>query len=193
MCAPKVRITSVLSLIVFLSLSINAFSQTAGELTFSCSTYAPTGSWGNKHVLAIWVMDTKDPANFIKTKAKYGHQDDHLTSWTAMSGKNLVDAVTGATLTSYGTESVLWDGTDVNSTVVPDGNYNVYIEMGWGRDKINQHAVLSFTFTKGADAVQLTPTGTSNYSDVSVEWKPTVTLANDFENNKLSNGLSKSF
>ena len=176
----KIVIRTSLTLMIVSILSVKVLSQTAGTLTFSCSTYAPTGTWGNKHVLAVWIEDTQNPSNFIKTRAKYGHQDDHLTEWTAESGKNLVDAVTGATLTSYGTETALWDGTNVSSTVVPDGTYNVFIEMGWGRDKINQHAVMSFSFTKGENAVQLTPTGSSNYSDVSVEWKPAVTFSSDF-------------
>ncbi len=171
----------ILTLLLIVFISANIFAQTAGSLTFSCATDAPSGTWGTKHVLAIWIEDTQNPSNFIKTKAKYGHEDDHLTAWVAKSNKNLVDATTGATLTSYDTRSVIWDGTDVNRNVVADGTYKVFIEMGWGRDKTTQHAVTSFTFTKGADLVQLNPTGDSNYSDVMIEWKPTVTFVNQFK------------
>ena len=177
----------ILKLALLIFFSANVFAQTAGSLTFSCATDAPSGTWGTKHVLAIWIQDTQNPSKFVKTRAKYGHEDDHLTSWSAISGKNLVDAITGATLTSYDTRSVIWDGTDVNSNVVADGTYKVFIEMGWGRDKTTQHAVTSFTFTKGADLVQLTPAGDSNYSDVMIEWKPTVTLVNQL---KLDNLIS---
>ena len=167
---------SLSGFVILMFLSTALFSQTAGNLTFSCSTSAPSGSWGDKHVLAIWIEDTKNPSVFIKTKAKYGNEDDHLTSWIPKSGKNVVDAVTGATLSTYGKQTVIWNGTDVKGNVVADGTYNVFIEMGWGRDKVAQHAVVPFTFTKSTSEAHLTPTGTGNYSNVTLDWVPAVTL-----------------
>lgn len=131
--------------------------------------------------MAIWIENTQNPSAFIKTKAKYGNEDDHLTAWVAKSDKNKVDAVTEATLSSYDAQTVLWDGTDVNSNVVADGNYKVFIEMGWGKDKTAQHSVSSYTFTKGANTVNLTPTGNNNYSNISIEWKPIITFSNTIE------------
>ncbi len=165
--------------VAFFCLVTGVQAQTAGNLTFTCKTDAPSGSWGNKHVLAIWIENSQNPSNFIQTNAKYGHEDDHLTAWVAKSGKNLVDAVTGATLSSYGTQSVIWDGTDIDHQVVEDGIYNVLIEMGWGRDKKVQHSVLSFSFSKSDTVTHLTPDGNSNYSDVSIDWVPTVTLVKE--------------
>ena len=170
-------------MVVFFIFSVTTFAQTAGTLSFTCSTDAPSGTWGTKHVLAIWIEDTQNPSHFIKTKAKYGHDEDHLTSWKPKSGGNIVDAVTGATLSSYGTQSVIWNGTDINNNVVSDGTYKVFIEMGWGRDKTNQHSVMSFVFPKGAELVQLSPTGSSNYSDVAITWTPTLTLVSQIQNN----------
>lgn len=169
-------LSSIISLIIIVAAYGTAYSQTAGTLTFSSATTANAGDWGTKHVLAIWVENAQTGA-FIKTKAKYGSQDDHLTSWTAKSGKNLVDATTGATLTTYATKSVIWNGTSVNNVVVADGDYNVLIEMGWGKNKTTQHAVSSFTFTKGPAAVHLTPTGTANYSNVVIDWTPLTTTS----------------
>ena len=174
--------TVLMIMVVFLIFSVKTFAQTAGSLTFTCTTDAPSGTWGNKHVLAIWIEDTQNPSNFIKTKAKYGNDEDHLTSWKPKSGGNIVDATTGATLSSYGTQTVIWDGTDIKSNVVADGTYKVFIEMGWGRDKTNQHSVMSFAFSKGTELVQLTPTGNNNYSDIEIEWKPTVTMVNQIQN-----------
>jgi hypothetical protein len=161
---------------------IKVSAQTVGTLSFSCSTDAPSGNWGDKHTLAIWIEDTENPSNFIKTNAKYGHDDDHLTSWSAKSGRNLVDAETGATLSSYTTRSIIWDGTDVSNNVVADGTYKVFIEMGWGKDKQDDHAVASFEFNKGAAVVQETLAGNSNFSDVKIEWKPTVTMVDQIQN-----------
>lgn len=162
--------------------SLNA--QTSGTLRFSCLTNAPSGTWGNKHVAAIWIQNNADPSVFIKTNAKYGHEDDHLTSWIAVSGKSLVDAVTGATLSTYDTLNIEWNGTDVSQEVVADGNYTIYIEMGWGKDKVAQHATTGFTFTKSGTAETLIPEGDSNYSAVNISWQPTATLVGTLEARK---------
>lgn len=162
------------------------FAQTTGTLSFTCTTAAPSGNWGDKHMAAIWIQNNEDPSVFIKTNAKYGYEDDHLTSWVAISDKNLVDAVTGATLTSYGPISAEWDGTDVSQSVVADGDYSVYIEMGWGVNKVDDHAVSMFTFTKGTSPQTLTPAGTSNFSGISLNWLPTTTLISSVEDNNVN-------
>jgi len=178
----KKLLQGTFALFILLSTSFITFSQTGGNLTFNCTTTAPSGNWGNKHVLAIWIENAQSPSSFIKTKSKYGYEDDHLTAWGPKSGKNLVDAVTGATLSSYGTQSVIWDGTDISHVVVADGTYKVFIEMGWGKDKVLQHAVTSFTFNKGATAFHAEPSGDGNYSNISIDWTPTVTFSNTLEN-----------
>lgn len=157
-------------------------AQTAGTLNVSFGTSAPNGTWGTKHVLAVWLENTANPSVFIKTKAKYGNEDDHLTSWTAKSGKSLVDAVTGATLSAYNTITVVWNGTNTAGTVVPDGTYKVFVEMGWGSNKTSDHAVTSFTFTKGTTAQHVTPTGTTNYTSPTIDWTPLATLVDAKEN-----------
>jgi len=170
----------LLSMIVF-GWQHSLKAQTSGKFSFKCLTYAPSGTWGNKHVAAIWIQNNANPSIFIKTNAKYGHEDDHLTSWSAASGKNLVDAVTGATLTSYDTLTIEWNGTDAASEVVADGDYTIYIEMGWGKDKTTQHATTGFTFTKSGTAQTWNPTGNSNYSSVAISWQPTATLVGTLE------------
>jgi hypothetical protein len=176
----SVKVNCIVALFVLIATS--AFSQTSGTLTFSCSTTAPNGTWGTKHVLAVWLENTANPSVFIKTKAKYGNEDDHLTSWVAKSGKNLVDATTGATLVTYSTIAVAWNGTNTSSTVVPDGTYNIYIEMGWGSNKTTDHSVQSFSFVKGPNTQHLTPAATTNYSSVVIDWNPVITLVGASEN-----------
>lgn len=159
----------------------NSLAQSAGTLTFATDTYAPSGTWGNKHVLAVWLQNTANPSVFIKTNAKYGYEDDHLTSWLQGTNGNTVDAVTGATLGSYGKITVTWNGTDIKGTVVPDGDYNIWIEMGWGANKTTAHAVTSFTFTKGPARDVRTYAGTTNYTNIQLEWNPLTTLAGSTE------------
>lgn len=166
----------------FLFIASSGYSQTSGALTFSCKTTAPNGTWGTKHVLAVWLENTANPSVFIKTKAKYGNDDDHLTSWSSKSGKSLVDATTGATLSSYSTISATWNGTNTSGTVVPDGTYNVYIEMGWGSNKTTDHAVTSFTFTKGPTAQHIAPASVTNFTNVAIDWTTVATLVGATEN-----------
>ncbi len=167
---------------LFMLTTFSVFSQTSGTLTFSCSTTAPNGTWGTKHVLAVWLENTANPSVFIKTKAKYGNEDDHLTSWVAKSGKNLVDATTGSTLATYNTITVSWNGTNTSNTVVPDGTYNIYIEMGWGSNKTTDHSVQSFSFVKGPNSQHLAPSATTNYSNVVIDWNSAITLVGANEN-----------
>ena len=167
---------------LFLIIIYSGYSQTSGTLTFSCNTTAPNGTWGTKHVLAVWLENTANPSVFIKTKAKYGNEDDHLTAWLAKSGQSLVDAISGPTLSTYSTISGSWNGTNIAGTVVPDGTYNLFIEMGWGSNKTTDHAVASFTFTKGATSQHLTPTATTNYSGVTIDWTAIATLVGATEN-----------
>ncbi len=178
----RIQLILIASIVIFSATPILIHSQTAGTLSFSSNTTAPSGDWGNKHTLAIWIENAASPSDFIKTRAKYGNDDDHLTEWVAKSGKNTVDAVTGPTLTSYTTRTAIWDGTDVSSVVVPDGEYKVFIEMGWGKNKSEDHSVFSFSFNKGPDAVQLTPDGNTHYSNVSINWEPVSTLV-EFNDN----------
>ena len=163
--------------------TISTYGQTAGTLTFSAGTTAPSSDYGTKHVLAVWFENAANPSVFIKTQAKYGttDNDDHLTSWTAQSNSNLVDAVSSATLNTYGTITGTWNGTNVSGTVVPDGTYNLYIEMGWGKDHVAAHAVKSFTFTKGATCQHLTPVGTTNFTNIVIDWNPVSTLIGSIE------------
>jgi hypothetical protein len=159
----------------------SSLAQTVGTLTFSTDTYAPSDTWGNKHVLAAWLENTANPSVFIKTNVKYGNEDDHLTSWIQQTNSNLVDAVTGATLSTYDKISVTWNGTGVNGTVVPDGDYNLWIEMGWGSNKTEDHAVNSFAFTKGPARDAKAYGGTVNFTNVQLVWTPLATLAGSTE------------
>ena len=177
-----IRIKLFLIFVFLCSLAtISTYSQTAGTLTFSSGTTAPSSDYGLKHVLVVWLENTANPSVFIKTQAKYGNQDDHLTTWLAQSNSNLVDAVSAATLNTYGTITGTWNGTDVSETVVPDGTYNLYIEMGWGKDHVVNHAVKFFTFTKGGSPQHLTPTGTTNFTSIVIDWNPVATLIGTIE------------
>ena len=170
------KISRITACILFYILTIPVFSQTTGTLSFSCATYAPVEDYGKSHVVVTWIQNKVDSTLFLQTIAKYGWENDHLTSWVDLTDENIVDAVTGNTLLSYDTISVEWDGTDYLHNVVPDGDYYFYIEMGWGKDHVVDHAVNRYSFTKGPSELHLTPAGNEHFFSINLDWEPTVSL-----------------
>jgi len=169
-------ITVIILLLIFFTTTGELFSQTSGTFSFSVTTTAPSGSYGTENLLAIWIENSGSA--FVKTKIKYLSGDlDHMTTWVGKSGQNVVDATTGPTRSGHGTVTFLWNGTAVNGTLVPDGTYNVWLEMAW--DKLTApnsgKAVNSFSFTKGASVNHQTPPNTANFLSLDLLWTPLTT------------------
>lgn len=181
--------TSLLFALVFIQVS-KAQTATDGTLTFTYTQTAPT-TLATKNVMAVWIED--NAGNFVKTKMKYvgSGTSDHLPSWTAKSGGNVTDAVTGstrkpsgaapATPSAFGVKSFTWNGKGaVSGTTVLDGTYKVMIESSYCNPQPanGQHWLLtSFTFNKSATAEHLTPTGDANFSAIDINWVPTISTS----------------
>jgi len=151
-----------------------SFTQTSGTLSFSVTLSPHQGGYGSEHVVAIWIVDSAN--TFVKTNlrmAKSNHTiNNHLNTWKASSNLNVVDAVTGATLTSYTTPiSISWNGSDVNKNIVNDGNYTLWIEETWD-EGTSSTSKTSITFKKSSDSVSYTPVNTSNFLSMSLKWVP---------------------
>lgn len=155
-------------------------AQTAGTLTFSFTPVAHSGNWGEKHVLAVWIQDNSD--NFVRTEFRYWGRgtDDHLPNWKANSNENVVDAVTGATLSSYSTRSFTWDGTDLSGNLMPDGDYKITIEECWSHGPGN--VTKSFTFAKNNTESHLAPEDDADFTSVTIDWIPLTTGSGSIEN-----------
>jgi hypothetical protein len=169
----------LLSISLFACSFLNA--QTQGTLTFSFTQTAHTSYSGNRNVMAVWIQSST--GTFIKTRMRNagGGTSDHLPTWAANSGGsagnclssscNTVGATTGATLTSFSTRNITWDGTDASGNLVADGTYKVTIESCWnhgGTSKVTR----SFTFTKGPAADVQTPTADANFTNIALAWNP---------------------
>ena len=161
----------VVLMLLFFTSSGLLFSQTEGTLSFSVTTTS-TGGYTPEHLLAIWIENGS--ASFIKTKVRYSSNGnlDHLQTWVNKSGNNVVDAATGPTLTSHGTITFLWNGTNVAGTVVADGSYFVWLEMAWASSLTSGKTVNSFPFTKGTSAFHSTPANTTNFLSMALDWTP---------------------
>ena len=166
------------------------FSQTPGTLTFSFTEVSKSASATfqsqGRHVIAVWIQNTTGTGTgtFVKSKLRYGglnSTQDHLPTWAANSGGpstncmsancNIVSATTGATRSSFGNQSITWDGTNAAGTLVADGTYKVTIEETWNHGGTGT-AVRSFTFVKGPNADVQTPTADNNFSNIALSWQP---------------------
>lgn len=147
----------------------DASISTAGELTFTVRTITDNGTYSPKHVLAIWVEDAD---GFVKSRLVRANQrKQYLYKWMASSNNNVVDATTGATLSSHQSHTVTWDCTDLTGADVPDGEYHIFVEF---TDKHAQGPWTMVTFTKGPDEVHITPEDLPYLKDMQLDFIPLV-------------------
>jgi hypothetical protein len=117
------------------------------------TTHSGGGNHAPKNVDAIWIQDAG--GKFVKSLYVMARNEiQHLNAWntsTTAAGlsRNRVDAVTGASLSGYGTRMASWNCTDVNQKAVAAGGYQVCFDLndGNGTDK---HTCDNITFGKTA-------------------------------------------
>jgi hypothetical protein len=163
---------------IFLSISLFVCTllqaQTQGTLSFSFTQTAHTSYTGSKNVMAVWIQSST--GTFIQTRMRY--------------------AGGGATLTSFGTRTLTWDGTDASGNIVADGTYKVTIESCWNHGT-SAKTTRSFTFTKGSAADVQTPADDANFTGIALAWNPSGAGVNETANdiivsihpNPSSNGV----
>lgn len=135
-------------------ISIKAIGDTS--MIFTVTTQSYGGTYAPKHCLAIWVTDNNDI--FKKTlKLAALYYKVHLVKWNQMSAGNTTDAITGASMTSHTTHTVVWNGKDKNGVLQPNGTYKVYIEFtesNSAQSNIPDGPWTSFSFNKGVTEIQ---------------------------------------
>jgi len=142
---------------------------TGGEVTFTFRTVSTGGPYSPRHVLAVWIEDAD---GFVKTRLLRGtSKKKYLYTWKASSNYNVVDAVTGPTLTSHQTHTVTWDCIDLDGNIIPDGDYDIWAEF---TDKHAQGPLKTITFTKGPEPQTITLPDETYFKDMSVVFTPYV-------------------
>lgn len=173
----KFSISFIIISVLFISLSsctttnppINTGIKTPGTLAVSTVTSTAGGPFAPAHVMAIWIEDNS--GKFVKTLLAKGQtRRQYLANWlNATPSANTVDASTGATLTSHGTITCNWNGTDVSGAVVSNGTYKVCIEL---TDKDASGNFSTFTFAKDTVANSQSPANKPSFSSISLKWTP---------------------
>ncbi len=185
---------------LFFSFIFQLSAQTDGTLTFTFTQVpkAPCYS-GSRNALAVWIQT--DAGGFVKTKLRNccgGSTKDHLPTYAVNSGGtasnassancNKTDAVTGATQTSFGTKTIVWDGKNVNGlvngTLVADGTYKVTIQSTWNHGS-GSTITKSYTFTKGINIDHQTPADDTYSTNVTLDWVPNTNSIASLKDNQL--------
>ena len=148
---------------------INNAIKTPGSLKANLLTTTYKGQYAPKHVLAIWIESSL--GTFVKTlNLNASAREKYLKNWLdATSSENTTDAVVGATLKSHVEMSCVWDGTDIKSNIVGDGNYNLKVEF---TESNSTGKVASFPFTKGTATDSQTPAAVTNITVNTLDWSP---------------------
>ena len=102
---------------------------------FTFSTAPHGGKYTPRHVLAVWVADAR--GRFVKSLlVRAGKRAGDLKGWRSASEGNRTDAVTGATLPRHDRHRAVWNGTDARGNPVPDGDYELRIELCEGAPSV---------------------------------------------------------
>ena len=168
-----------MALMMGMFISDNAYSQTGGTLSLNVTTTFTGGAFGARSDFVVWIENSS--TTFVKTRAIYGNDRDHLVQWISKTAtQNVVDATVGATTTtnpkSY--TAILWNGSDLTGTtpynLLPDGTYKIGMECAWGSNNtiVTSRQIYYATFTKGPTPQTITPNDTVNFTGITLQWTP---------------------
>lgn len=159
-----------LALMLVAQLVSPAPAQTEGSATFRVTTVEADQRYDPRHVLAIWVADAQN--RFVKTlKKRASRREEYLYTWVARSNRNVVDAVTGATLSSHQTHTVTWDGRDTSGHIAPDGEYRIWVEFTAAHE---QGPRTSVQFTKGPGEFTVSPPNQNYFRNMTLTYGPEI-------------------
>ena len=152
--------------------------RVSGTLDFQVRTTTHNGEYAPENCFAVWICDEND--NFIRTLVrKAWSYRQHLVKWNQMTGGNYQNSLpyplTGASYNSHVTTNVSWDLTDIdNQTLLPDGNYRVYVEFTENNSQgpTADGPWIMYEFTKGPNAQSQFPADTQYFHDVELIFNP---------------------
>jgi hypothetical protein len=116
-------------LLFFVTLGLMFFSlSNADSLTVAFASKQMTGKWSPKRDVVIWIQDAS--GTFVRTLAVWGDDRADLGTWSTNSSRSVVDATTGATIsTSSSGMTAKWNLKNVSQQTVANGTYWLCIEQ----------------------------------------------------------------
>ena len=148
-----------MSLLVLAGLVTSSRAAAQEMLTVTFTATSAGGSYSPKNIDVVWVASSG--GTFERTIGRWaGSRRTHLIAWRAAAGTTDVDAVSGATQSSYGSLTATWDLTDRSGTVIPDGTYTIRIEScDSNASTESQNHQGTFSFVKNGTASMQTTSG----------------------------------
>jgi hypothetical protein len=145
----------------------NTYSQNTDCIMSVQFTTVTTGAnFAPRHVLAVWIENSD--GQFVRSlKVMADRRKQYLYTWQNKSSGNIVDAITGATLNSHGSESIVWNGKDFNQIIVVDGGYKVKIEF---TEEHAQGPILEIPFTKNTSLSDSTLPDATYFTNISIDY-----------------------
>jgi hypothetical protein len=162
--------------------SISITNQGDTLVLFTVKTVTYNGNYAPRHVFAIWIVDANNQY-VTSLKVRAATYKTKLNKWKSYTnGVIPVDAISGATLTSHQTHTVAWNGKNTTGTVMPHGTYYVYVEFN-ETNLLSGNPYTSVLFTKGATNQTITPSSTSYFQNMRLDYfAPIITGILDVSN-----------
>ena len=136
---------------------------------FTIKTVTTGLAYAPRHVLAIWITNSDNLQHIRTLKVRAATYKGMLYKWkTYTSGVVPSDAISGASLTSHQTHTVVWNGRDASGNVVPDGVYNLWVEFN--ETNVSGNPTTSIQFTKGTADQHITPANTSYFQNIDLQY-----------------------
>ncbi|MBN1442419.1 MAG: DUF2271 domain-containing protein [Planctomycetes bacterium] len=177
----RLKSTTACVLTAYLAMALIAApgtpAQTEGTTSFRVRTLPAGQEYDPRNILAIWVESSQ--GQFVKTLKKMADsRESHLYTWVSVSGRDTVDAITGATLRSHETHTVTWDGRDRSGNVTPDGEYRIRVEFTAEHEQGPLTPTGSpLQFTKGPQPFSSTPADQAYFRDMTISYAPDIETA----------------
>jgi len=162
-------------------ISIKAPGDTT--VLFTVKTVSNNGTYGpnhTSHVLAIWITNSSDQyittlklCGSLNGAPLYDKYRNKLFKWktyvpTLATPPATADCITGASLDVHTTHTVKWNGKNVAGSYVPDGDYNLWVELN--ETNLSGNPTISIPFTKGAANQHVTPANTIDFQNIDLQY-----------------------
>jgi flagellar hook assembly protein FlgD len=172
-------IKKILFVLAITFTSIASFAQkpevitvkSPGDTTvlFTVKTVTYGGAYAPKHVFAIWITNSSN--QYVTSLEVRGVSfRNKLNKWNAASGGVIpADAISGASLLQHVTHTVKWNGKNKAGYVVPDGDYNFWVEFN-ETNYTSGNPSISIPFTKGPADQHVTPANNTYFQNIDLQY-----------------------
>ena len=165
----------VIGLICLCLAAIGGAAKAApGQLTVTFTTTSAGGHYYPANIHVVWIEGPKPDNAFVRTILLYANvRANRFLDWDTRTDnfQDDVDARTGATVNVFREYTATWDLRYRNGTTVPDGTYDIELELTSEEDGLPRNRA-TFTFVKNDTPSTQTPPDQGGYRNVTIQYTP---------------------